>query len=243
MRDPAPRPVAHTVPPLVRRFYLGFALLAAALVLAGFTRTFFLPLARRTFTAPWCVYIHGTSFFTWMTLLVAQASLVIRRRVSLHRRLAVVLIPCMVFSTIAVATWATARDYRATPSDQALAFYFGELMDMVMFGAFATGAYLTRRRPATHKRLILLATLAVLGAAIGRIPVIGAGANDVTLAMLGTILVADLITLPRPHAATIVGGAALILGIFTEDAIGATPQWLTVGTRIINHVHYGLPHN
>ena len=36
---------------LTRRFYFGFALTAAAFVLAGLTRTFFLPIARQTFTA------------------------------------------------------------------------------------------------------------------------------------------------------------------------------------------------
>ena len=193
MSDPALRSIAKVRPPLVRRFYLGFALLAATLVLAGFTRTFFLPLARHTFTAPWFVYVHGALFFTWIALLVAQASLIVRRQLPLHRRLgrcAVLLIPMMVVSAVVVATWATARDYQAVPRGQVIVFYFGQLADMVMFGGFASAAYLTRRRPAAHKRLMLLATLALLGAAIGRIPVIGPAANPITLAMLAAIGVA-----------------------------------------------------
>lgn len=229
-----------------RRFYLGFAMVAAALVLAGFSRTFFLPVLRRTFTAPWFVYVHGTLFLVWITLLVSQASLVVRRQVALHRRLgraAVVLIPCMVISAVVVASWATARDYRVTPEDRIIAFYFGELMDMVMFGGLATAAYLMRRRPAVHKRLMLLATLALLGAAIGRIPVIGDASNSVTLAMLGAIVVADLMTLRRVHYATLIGGAAFLLGVYSEEPLGATPQWLKVGSGIISHVHYGLRPN
>ncbi len=229
---------------LTRRFYLGFALVAAAFVLAGFTRTFFLPLARRTFSAPWFVYGHAALLLTWIALLVLQASLVVRRNLPLHRRLgrvAVGLIPCMVISAVVVANWATARDYRATPGDRIIAFYFGELMDMVMFGTFALFAYHQRNRPAAHKRLMLLATLALLGAAIGRIPVIGTASNYITLGMLGAIVLVDYAGLRRLHPATLIGGLGLIIGIFTEEPLGATPQWLSLGKSIIARVHYGLP--
>lgn len=231
---------------LTRRFYLGFALIAAAFVLAGFTRTFFLPIARQTFTAPWFVYCHAALFFTWIALLVLQASLVVRRRLALHRRLgrvAVGLIPCMVISAVVVASWATARDYRATPDDGVIAFYFGELMDMVMFGTFAVFAYHHRGRPAAHKRLMLLATLALLGAGIGRIPVIGTASNYITLGMLGAIVLVDRASLRRLHPATFIGGLGLIIGVFIEEPLGATPQWLSLGKSIIARVHYGLPPN
>ena len=230
-----------------RRYLVAFSLLVAIFVLAGFTRTFFLPLARHTFTAPWFVYVHGSLFFTWIGLLVTQTSLIASRDVARHRRLgllAVVLIPLMVASGLTVAFWSTARDYRAGSGDAAISFFFGELMDMVMFASFAISALLTRHRPQWHKRLILLATLAVFGAAVGRLPIVGAASNYITLSFLVAILGYDLLSQRRPHVITLVGGAALMVGTFTEDAIGSTPQWVAMATRLIGNFHYGaLPPN
>ena len=231
-----------------RRYLVGFSLLVAAIVVAGFMRTFFLPLANHTFAAPWFVYVHGTLFFTWIALLVTQTSLIASRDVARHRRLgllAVALIPLMVASAVTVAFWSTARDYRAGGGDATIAFFFGQLMDMVMFAAFAIAALLARRRPQWHKRLILLATLAVLGAAVGRIPDRrGRSANYVTLIFVVAILGYDLLSQRRAHVITIVGGTALMVGTFTEDVIGSTPQWLAMGAQLVSHVHYGgLPLN
>lgn len=224
-------------------FALLWAVLAAALVMTGFTRTFFLPLVAGRFHAPWFVYVHGTLFLAWIALLCIQASLVLAHRTPVHRRLGLVamgLIPLMAVSAVAVASWATARDFRAGGGDAVIAFYYGELLDVLMFAGFATLAILWRRRPAFHRRLILLATLAILGAAVGRVPVLGAYANYVTLALTLALLAHDRLTASRLHPVTVYGGVVFVMGIFTEDLIGATRPWLRVGTFLIQHVHYGL---
>lgn len=120
---------------VLRLFFVAFALVAATLVLTGFGRTFFLPLARRTFSAPWFVYAHGTLFLTWIGLLVTQSTLVARHRTALHRslgRVAAGLIPLMVASGVVVAFWASARDVRKGGGDEVVAFFCGELMDSLV---------------------------------------------------------------------------------------------------------------
>lgn len=225
-------------------FALIWAALATALVLTGFSRTFFLPLAAGKFHAPWFVYAHGALFLTWITLLCVQATLVLTRRGALHRRLGLVavgLIPLMVVSAIVVASWATARDFRAGGGDAVISFYYGELIDVLMFAAFATAAVLCRRRPAFHRRLILFATLAILGAAVGRVPLLGAYVSFVTLGFTLALLAHDLLTVGRLHPVTVYGSLVFVIGAFTEDFVGGTQAWLRVGTILIQHVHYGLP--
>ena len=227
-----------------RYFMLVFALTSAGLVLAGFTRTFFIPLIQQTFAAPWFVYVHGAFFFTWVALFIAQAGLVASRRVAVHRRLgqvAVPLIPLMALSGLTVAFWSTARDFRAGHDASVIAFFFGELADIAMFVMFAVSAIALRRQSEWHKRLIVLATLAVLGAAIGRIPVVGALANYITPGLLITLIAFDFASRGRPHVMSLLGSAAFVILTFTEDLIGATNGWQFLGTTLIGLVPYGSP--
>ena len=73
----------------------------------------------------------------------------------------------MVVSGVAVALWASVRDFSR---DSAVTFFGGQLMDMFMFLSLASASFVARSNPQVRKRLIVLATLAILGAAIGRIP-------------------------------------------------------------------------
>ncbi len=225
-----------------RLYLVWFSVGVATIVLLGFTRTFFLPLVRHAFAAPWFVYIHGALFFAWIALLVAQAHLVAARQVPRHRslgRVAAVLIPLMVASGVIVALWSTARDYRAGGGPPRIAFFYGQLTDLAMFTGFAVAALLARRRPPLHKRLILLATLAVFGAAAARVPIIGAASNYVTLVFLLALAGYDWRSSGRLHPLTLAGGLVLMAGTFTQDAIGASPLWQELGPALIRGIHYG----
>ena len=221
---------------LSRAFFMAFALVVAALVLAGFTRTFFLPLARGTFTAPWFVYVHGSLFCTWVGLLTAQSALVARRRTATHRRLgrvALALIPLMIASGVAVAIWSSVRDFDRGGGDAAVSLFGGELIDMLVFGTLAAAALLMRLHSASHKRLIALATLVLLGAAVGRIPVIGLAANYLVAALLLCLAGYDLRTRSTIHVTTAVGGVLLLIDMFASPFLGATPRWQAVGRQLL----------
>jgi hypothetical protein len=97
----------------------------------------------------------------------------------------------MVGSGIVVAIWSSARDLSRGGGDGVVATFGGELMDMLVFGTLATAGLLTRRYAQWHKRLIVLATLGVLGAAVGRIPLVGTYANYITVALLLTLVAFD----------------------------------------------------
>jgi hypothetical protein len=153
-----------------------------------------------------------------------------------HQRLGTIgfpLVPLMAASGVAVAVWATNRDVALGQAEEAIPFFFGQLMDMLLFFAFASAALLLRRRPAVHKRCVLFATIAILGAALGRIPVVGSVANPVAVALVLAIGVYDLAVERRVRPVSYVGGLLLLAGIYTEPPLGETRAWERAGPVVL----------
>jgi hypothetical protein len=68
---------------------------------------------RGAFSAVWYVCAHGIAFLSWIALLIAQATFILKRRVSLHREMGTagaVLAVLMLISGVAVAVMSTQRD-------------------------------------------------------------------------------------------------------------------------------------
>ena len=153
------------------RFYLGFGLVALAVVALGFGVTYVLPMARRTFSAPWFVHVHGASALGWVVLLITQAMLVRAHRTPLHRRLGQAALPLAVviwMSGIATAVWAAARDLPKVGT-AATSSLGGTAIGLSLFLLLVGAAIAFRHRPDWHKRLILLATIQVLWPAFFRL--------------------------------------------------------------------------
>jgi hypothetical protein len=232
--------------PLRRRrprwFFVPFAVVSGLLAIAGFTRSFVLPVARGGFSAPAFVHVHGALFVAWVVLLITQSVLVARRHVGLHRSLgwvAAALVPAMLVSGVVVAIWATRREVRAGVGDAPLAFFLGNLTDLATFGLLAGWALLGRRPPETHRRLIAMATIVLLGAPAIRLvsPVtvhVVAGLTAVTLAFIGAVVGYDLRSSGRVHPVTLWGGVAVLANLLAQGPLGATAAWLTVARRIIS---------
>ncbi len=152
-------------------FYLGFALVGLSVVALGFGVTYALPMARRTYSAPWFVHLHGASALGWILLLIAQANLVRGRRTPLHRRVGQVALPLALLvwaSGIATAVWAAERDLPelGTAATSSLA---GSVSGLSLYLLLVIAAIATRRRPDWHKRLVMLATIQVLWPAFFRL--------------------------------------------------------------------------
>jgi hypothetical protein len=155
------------------RFYTSICLLMTAIVVVGFWPSYFGPMLRGNITRPWVIQLHGIVFVGWMALLLAQVVLVARGETRTHRRLGrfgiwygwLVLVMGVVVSFAAPLIHLAAGEW---DMDRAASFLIIPLGDMVLFGGFFGAAVAYRTRPETHKRLIVLATVALLFAAIGR---------------------------------------------------------------------------
>lgn len=147
------------------------ACLALIVVLVGFWKTFIVPSFLGTFTAPLVIYIHGALLFAWTLLLVAQAVMIRKKNLKLHRRIGWAgpfLAVAVSLSTMAAGVYVLRRDVAAGESQIAISSFLGTLITPVIFVSLVMAAIIYRRRPEIHKRLILLAMISILWAAFGR---------------------------------------------------------------------------
>jgi len=224
------------VPKKLHSYFVGFTLIFAVLVLAGFSRTFFIPMAKGTLTKPLVVHLHGALFFGWTALLVLQAFLAATKRLRLHRKIGSVagwlIIPMLLMGTM-VAARDTVHDYYAGDGNAALSFFYGELADLAMFGILAGAAMLLRDKPEFHKRWVIMGSLGLLGAAIGRIHEISSFGLHIFVALIVSVAVFDIASRRTIHIATLIGAVVLLLMNLTEEPIGNTRTWINASHRML----------
>lgn len=161
------------------RFYLAAAIVLMLITVWGFSATYFAPLLGRPSVfggriadLPLIVHAHGWSFFLWYLLLLTQATLIRSRSHRVHRRLgmaSLALASVMVISgivTIAFNIHLTMENLGPPVWRTGGLAIFATLL---LFAGFYGLGIRNRARPDVHKRLMLLAGIPALGAAVGRI--------------------------------------------------------------------------
>ena len=213
-------------------FFSGMAILILATVFLGFAHTYYLAgVFRAPLPAP-IIHVHGAIFSCWVLLLITQTSLVSAHRVDLHRRLGIAgfLVAClMVVLGILAATNALGRNF-APPGLDPLTFYVIPVGDMLIFATLIFFAFHERTNPAAHKRLIMLATISLLIAAIARWPFAWVFlkplvAQMVTYIFLLALIAYDLWSQGKVHRATIWGSIFLIVMQLVRVPFGKTAMW------------------
>jgi len=213
-------------------FFPAMALLILATVFAGFARTYYLA---GVFHAPLpslTIHLHGAAFSCWILLLVTQASLVSAGRVDIHRRLGIagfLLASLMVVLGVLAATDSLVRQ-AGPPGRDPKFFYIIPLTDMLIFAVLVFFAFRARSNPPAHKRLILVATVALMIAAIARWPFALVHRNAIRAALLSylflLILAAyDFWCTRKVHRTTLWAGAFLIIVQQIRIPIGKTGAW------------------
>ena len=157
-----------------RRIFLILAILFPLLIFAGFARTYYL---KGFFDVPVLatvlVHLHGIVMTSWVALFVTQVYLVRSKNIKLHMTLgyagvALAVIVVAVGVTVSIQQAARGQAPLGLP---ALPFLAIPLFDMVMFVILFGGAVSFRKRPAEHKRLMLLTVINFLPPGVARIPI------------------------------------------------------------------------
>jgi hypothetical protein len=228
-----------------RVFYTAIASALMMVVLAGFSSTYYGPLAsgRQAQTVSGgpitpLVHAHGLLFTAWMALFVVQAVLIARRRVPAHRTLGTagaLLAVAMVLVGGAIAVRTAARG-GAPPGIDPRAFLAVPLFDLVLFSGFVSTALYFRRNKEAHKRLMLLASVSIVAAAFARIA--GIAMNPfVFFGLAGLFIVAgvvyDTASRGRVHPAYVWGGAVFVISVPLRLALSGTGAWLAVADWLI----------
>jgi hypothetical protein len=179
------------------------------------------------------VHVHGALFTAWVLLFIVQTALVASRRVAAHRRLGVataVLAALMIVVGTSTAI-ATASRGAAPPGVDPLVFLVIPMFDMLLFATFLTFALVKRRDREAHKRLMLLAYVCIIVAAVARLPgVLTLG----PLAFFGLaflfILMGglyDFLSRRRVHRVYVWGGALFAISVPVRSMISGTGAWRT----------------
>lgn len=242
--------------PQAGRFYVWMAVTCVLLAFAGFAPTYWLQLVPGTFVGPTLLHIHGLLFSAWTLLLLAQALLVANRRLDLHRAMGLVgisLATAMVVIGLAAAIHTLNLGLAAGYGDRSRAFLILPVSAISMFAGFFAAAIANIRRPEAHKRLILLATISLLQAAMGRVffvlvtgggPGLRPGLGPPPPLIIGLVpsLILELLivagisydwrTRGRPHPAWLIGGAIMTAVVLLRGPLGGTTTWLALADSL-----------
>src|SRR5688572_20010845 len=163
--------VARRVAAAGQRFYVNMAAACLAVAVLGFAPTYWIPMMQGTLNVSPITHLHGLFFYGWTALYLAQAWLVRERRLTRHRQLGVIgvsLATGMCFVGLAAAI-GTLKKFEPTPmADAARAFSVIPVTGIVFFAVLVAVAVAKVRQPEVHKRLLLVATVSLLNAAVGR---------------------------------------------------------------------------
>lgn len=235
-----PRAIAHSE---TGYFYFYMALACTAVAFIGFAPTYWLPLAKRSFSGSPAVHFHGLLFFAWSVFLAFQTWLAASGRVAGHRTtgmIGVSLATAMTISGYLVSISIMQRSEAAGMASEGIAFAIVPLSGVLFFAVVFTLAIAAIRKPETHKRLMLLAGISLLDAAVARwfltflAPPGPVGPPPVAVTippafvaylLLVVAIVHDWRTRGRPHPVYVYGGIALIAVKLLNWPISASPLW------------------
>jgi hypothetical protein len=231
-----------------RIFYSGMAIAMAVTVFVGFARTFYLRFYFHAATASGATslsklaQLHGALFTSWVLLFIVQTSLVAQHRVAMHRRLGitgVLLAAVMTVVGVTTAIKAAARG-AAPPGIDALSFLAIPLGDILIFSIFVACAFFLRRNREAHKRLMLLAYISIVAAAVARIPgILPLGPlwfYGLAFIFLLIAVIYDLASRRRIHPAYISGGALLVASVPLRLMLSGTGTWRAIAQFLVGRL-------
>jgi hypothetical protein len=237
-------------------FYVWMAAVCALIAFGAFAPTYWLQLSAGTFVGPPLLHIHGALFFAWTLLLLSQTALAANGRLESHGAWGlggISLATAMVVVGIAASIHTLTTGLAAGYGDASRAFFILPLSAIVLFAGFFVAAVSNIRRPEVHKRLMLLATISLLQAAMGRIffilatgggpgmrpglgpppPLfIGLAPSLILELMIVAGIVYDWRTRGRPHPVWLMGAVVMTAVILLRGPFAGTRAWLAVADAL-----------
>ncbi len=206
------------------------ALLILVIVVVGFAQSYFLAGMLRAKLPNTLVHIHGGLFVFWIVFLMIQASLVAMGKVKWHMTLGLfgaILAPLMIVFGVLTLFDSIRRNETGIPPELLLV---GDIIELALFAILTSWALLVRHDAASHKRLMILGTLAMLGPAIDRwpIPHTPLGTIGVQLALPLLVVAYDLWSRRRVHRSTAIAYATILIALLAAFPAAGLTIWQPV---------------
>jgi hypothetical protein len=231
--------------PIDRYFYPGMAWLLVLAAIVGFAPRSLAILGGTMPSPPLVVHLHAAVMAAWTALLAVQASLSLGGRMDLHRKAglaALALIPAVLVVLTAVTI---VRQHDAAGTERAMAvnnILFLQIRSILLFPVFSIWAIAVRQSdPQTHKRMILLATLMLVDAAIARMgwlpfnnfPVSYLAIHLYLLLLMVPALVYDQVRLGRIHRAWRWGLLLFLPWVVATEFVWDSDWWMKFGPALV----------
>jgi hypothetical protein len=218
-------------PPGRRREDVFFLLIVGAILVTnfiGFARTYYMAGLFRAPLPSFLVHLHGALFSSWLLLLMIQTVLVSVGKVRLHRALGVVggVIAAMML-IVAPLTLAAALRRHAFATEGGAAFLMmADIEGIVLFATFVAVGLFKRNNFVVHKRLMIFATIAILGPALSRWsfhfmdwpPAI----ILLWLAFPLTVLVYETLSRGKPYKVSMLGSLIIVIYLVSVTPLAKT---------------------
>lgn len=231
-------------------FYVWMAAICALVAFGAFAATYWLQLPAGTFVGSPIIHLHAALFSAWTILLLSQTTLVVQGRLENHRAWGLVgisLATAMVFTGLGATINTLHIGLAAGYGDTSLSFSVLPVSTIALFAGFFIAAIVNIKRSEAHKRLILLATISLLQAAMARVffvlitgggPGLRPGLGPPPPLEIGLVpsLLVELLILAgiiydwrmrgRPHPVWLIGAGITTAVILVRGPFATTSAWL-----------------
>jgi hypothetical protein len=204
-------------------------------VFAGFAPTFYLrSLGQHTTSLTLLVFVHGAVFTAWIVSFLLQTTLIASGSREMHKRLGWTMVG-MALLMVGLVCVVTLNQMRRSPPELGAFVLALNLFNIFVFACLTVAGVLTRNRADWHKRLMLAATISLIGAAIIRIyfPLLPHTAPPNV--MLLAFLTNDLFFVPcffydrrvrgKVHAAHVCGLALILVSQIATPVAAMSARW------------------
>jgi uncharacterized membrane protein YozB (DUF420 family) len=217
------------------RIYVPVGFVCALIALLGFWPTYFGPLLLKGIPHPLpVIHLHATVFMTWVLLVITQAWLAAGGRVALHMKVGRYGMSWGV--VVIIIGWTTAffmfgERVQAGNFAEAERRLLAPLTDMLFFAPVLAAAWIYRRKPEIHKRLIIVGTTILLIAAVHRMVFLGGRPPPLPQLLavwLSPILfgmIYDFVKRRMVHPVYLIGIGVVLLMKFGRSWIRGTETW------------------
>ena len=224
-----------------RNFFAVMAVIFIVMSLFAFIPSY-QHLEDRLFPMHWFVNVHGGLMSGWLLVFLTQSLLAANDKLKIHRRLGqfAAVLGMLVWISMGVVS-ALVFVTNDLPVEH---FLFDvliiQLYGMALFGLFFTWGVLVRKNAAAHKRLLFLATLVLIQAAIDRIHWLpwlhdGLAVRFYYLdAFFIALITYDLLVLRRVHKITWIGAMIFIVAQVIVVQSWGSSSWHTFWFNLVN---------
>jgi hypothetical protein len=220
-----------------RYFFLAMAILFPVVAFLGFFPSVQM-MNEGALEVHWTTHVHSAVMTSWLLLFLTQTILSVTGNLKFHRRLGLlsVVLAVLVFLMMGVVSFNLIIAHSAPEGSFTFDLLIGGFYEMFAFGLFFTwGMFSRKKNLSAHKRLLTIATIVLLEAAVDRIQLKHAFPSFGLTYPATNFIYADLLYIPlflydwvtikRIHRATLIGTAIVLTCQITVCTFYGSPSW------------------